>query len=81
MSFFSQLKDEMHDKNIDKTKLHDLTADLPEQQVQGPDQAAEQDIHIDQVDTVGAVCTARTAQAAGCRSGFSRSSGLYRFKA
>ena len=37
MSFFSQLKDEMHDKNIDKTKLHDLTADLPEQQVQGPD--------------------------------------------
>ena len=35
MSFFSQLKDEMHDKNIDKTKLHDLTADLPEQQVQG----------------------------------------------
>lgn len=30
MSFFSQLKDEMHDKNIDKTKLRDLTADLPE---------------------------------------------------
>lgn len=49
MSFFSQLKDEMHDKNIDKTKLRDLTADLPEPSASAsePEQAQAKQPEID----------------------------------
>ncbi len=49
MSFFSQLKDEMHDKNIDKTKLRDLTADLPESVASAcePEQAQAKQPEVD----------------------------------
>ena len=49
MSFFSQLKDEMQDKNIDKSKLRDLTADLPEQPAPStdPEQTQTKQLDID----------------------------------